>query len=33
MLLNGEIQPGDKVRIRTDKKTGELVFEKPAHVD
>jgi ATP-dependent Clp protease ATP-binding subunit ClpB len=33
LLLNGEIQPGDKVRIRTDKKTGELVFEKPAHVD
>jgi ATP-dependent Clp protease ATP-binding subunit ClpB len=29
MLLNGEIQPGDKIRIRADKKTGELVFDKP----
>jgi ATP-dependent Clp protease ATP-binding subunit ClpB len=30
MLLNGEILPGDKIHLGADKKTGELIFEKPA---
>jgi len=31
MLLNGEILPGDKIRLSADKKTGELLFSKEAH--
>jgi len=30
MLLNGEILPGDTIRLSADKKTGELLFEKMA---
>ncbi len=32
MLLNGEILPGDTIRLGADKKTGELIFDKPVHV-
>ncbi len=31
MLLNGEAVPGDTLHLAADKKTGELVFDKPAH--
>jgi ATP-dependent Clp protease ATP-binding subunit ClpB len=31
MLLNGEVLPGDTIHLGADKKTGELVFEKPVH--
>jgi len=30
MLLNGEILPGDTVRLKTDRKTGEFIFETPS---
>ncbi len=32
MLLNGEIRPGDRLELDTDRKTGELVFETTAQV-
>jgi ATP-dependent Clp protease ATP-binding subunit ClpB len=31
MLLNGDVLPGDTIHLATDKKTGELVFNTPAH--
>ena len=31
MLLNGEILPGDTIRLTADRKTGEFIFETPAH--
>ena len=31
MLLNGGVLPGDAIHLATDKKTGELVFNTPAH--
>ena len=31
MLLNGDVLPGDTIHLATDKKTGELIFNTPAH--